>query len=124
MKKTDFIRYVKGIVKPLSIADQIQTLEKMKIWLDEFLEEKKGNTILCSNCNKRSIKSKFKIVSQHEIRNQTIYIDAGYGEDDTHGDVEYLITYSICPCCGNKTEIERIYLKTLSEYTRDGRKIR
>ena len=124
MKKTDFVRYVKSIIKPLSTTEQINALEKMKLWLDELIAQKKEKNIYCYNCKKYSPESKFKQISAHEIRNQSIHIDAGYGDDDTYGDVEYFVTYSICPCCGHKKEIDKIYLKVLSEYRRDGTKIR
>lgn len=124
MRKSDFVRYVKSIIKPYSVTEQINALEKMKTWLDELIKEKKEKNIYCSNCKKYSSESRFKKVYEHEVRHQAIYIDAGYGDDDTHGEVEYFVTYSVCPCCGYKKEIEKRYLKTLSEYTRDGRKIR
>ena len=124
MRKLDFIRYIKSIIKPFSITEQINALEKMKTWLDELIKEKKGKNIYCYNCKKYSKESKFKKVYEHEVRHQAIYIDAGYGDDDTYGEVEYLVTYSICPCCGHKKEVDKIYLKLLSEYGRDGTKIR
>lgn len=124
MKKSDFVRHVKGLIKPLSPTEQINTLEKMKTWIDEIIAEKKAKKIYCNNCNKYIPESKFQRTSEHKIRNEAIYIDSGYGDDDTYGEVEYLVKYITCPLCGNKEEVNKIYLRVISEYQKNGTKIR
>lgn len=124
MKKADFIRYVKGIIKPLSVTEQIQTLEKMKFWIEELIKEKKEKNIYCCNCKKYFTESKFKTIYQTEFREETTYRDAAYGDGDLHGTVERFVTYSVCPSCGHKKEINALFMRIVSEYDRLGNKIR
>ena len=123
MKKADFVRYVKSIIKPLSTTEQINTLEKMKTWLDEVIAQKKEKNIYCYNCKKYSNESKFKTVYQTEYREETTYRDSAYGDSDLHGTVERFVTYSVCPCCGHKKEINALFMRIVSEYDRLGNRI-
>ena len=63
---------------------------------------------------------KFKKEVIKEIRRETTYRDAGYGDDDMTGDVEYLIEYIVCPLCGHKKQKDKWRLRIIREYDRSG----
>lgn len=62
-----------------------------------------------------SLQKDFKEEVNTEIRRETTYTDAGYGDDDKIGDVEYRITYSICPLCQKKTQENKMFIRILWE---------
>jgi len=40
---------------------------------------------------------------------------AGYGDDDKMGDVEYMVSYHTCPCCGEKQETKKYYIPEMDK---------
>ena len=122
--KKRFISNVKYFLKKVPEGEQIQLLEEMKGWLEDLISKKKQTYTYCPNCGKYSLNSSFTISNEREIRHETIYTDCGYGDDDTHGDVEYIVTYHVCPLCNHKKEALKQCLRIISEYDRYGHKIR
>ena len=85
--------------------------------------EQAKNYILCNHCNKYCLKKDCKRQDIREVRVETTFTDCGYGDDDKMGEVEYLVTYSICPRCGGKQQTSKLYLRTICEWNRrDGKR--
>jgi hypothetical protein len=116
MNKKEFIQYIKTSINNLSIEKQIEILKKIQEeYIPSTIKEILKNKIFCRSCKKYSNSSKFKIITKQESRIKTTYTDAGYGDNDMYGEVEYLVKYRICPLCGFEEEIDKTYLRTLWE---------
>ena len=101
MNKKEFTSYIKTNINNLSIEKQIEILNKIQEEYVPYIQERiLKNKILCCNCDKYSNKVKFKTITKQENRIETTYTDAGYGDNDMYGGVEYLVKYRICPLCG------------------------
>lgn len=136
MNKNEFTRYINEMLSGLSLERQIEELQKVQEkYLPELIQsrqkklgtfvpqEKKQDYIFCQNCKKYSLKKEWKETNIKEVRTETTFIDAGYGDDDMMGDVEYMVTYMKCPRCGHMHEQKKLYMKTLIEWKRrDGRR--
>ena len=136
MNKKDFKKYIEENIGDLSLERQIKELQKVqKVYLPEFINARKRKEgtwipptdkekyIFCDECKKYHLKSKWKEEYIREVREVTTYIDAGYGDDDREGEVEYMVRYHTCPQCGQKTETSKHYIKTLREWNRrEGRR--
>ena len=136
MNKKDFKKYIEENISGLSLERQIKELQKIQnVYLTEFinLRKKKEGTwiqdkdkdkyIFCSKCQKYYLKSKWKEEYVKEVRTVTTYIDAGYGDYDREGDVEYMVVYHTCPECEYSKETKKHYIKTLREWNRrEGRR--
>lgn len=121
--KKSFISSVNLFLKDVPKEKQVQKIEQMISWLKELIEKKKENRTYCRSCQNYILTKSFKEVSQREVRHETIYTDCGYGDDDTHGDVEYMVIYRVCPVCGQKEQIKKLYIRTISEFNREGKRI-
>lgn len=136
MNKRDFKVYFDEQLSGMSLDKQIEELQKLQnVYIPELINarRKKQGTwvppgeeykyIYCDKCQKYHLKTKWKVSYSKEIRTEPTYIDAGYGDDDMMGDVEYMITYHRCPICGYEKETSKLYIKTLREWNRrEGRK--
>ncbi|MDD4607747.1 MAG: hypothetical protein PHD10_01245, partial [Bacilli bacterium] len=116
MTKKEFMDYLNKELKGLSLEKQKLILEKMKNeWIPQQIEQKYKNYSLCNKCGKYSLTKNNKIISKEENIVEPTYIDAGYGDDDRYGEVQYLVDYSICPICSKEKQIGKTYIKTLWE---------
>lgn len=136
MNKTDFKKYIEENLSGLSLSRQIKELQKVQnVYLPELINtrKKKQGTwipkkdedkyIFCDKCKKYHLKTKWKEEYAKEVRTVTTYRDAGYGDDDKEGDVEYSIRYHICPVCGEKVETAKYRVRVLREWNRrEGRR--
>jgi len=136
MNKKDFKKYIDENISELSLDRQIKELQKIQnVYLPELINarKKKQGTwippkdkekyIYCDKCRKYHLKSKWKEEYVKEVREVTTYIDAGYGDDDREGEVQYMVRYHTCPVCGEKIETAKHYIKTLREWNRrEGRR--
>lgn len=135
MNKRDFKKYIEENIGNLSLERQIKELQKVQNeYIPELINARrkkkkpwvpddKENYIFCEKCKKYHLKHKWKAKMVIEVRRETTYTDAGYGDDDRIGDVEYMVTYKTCPRCGCTKETRKLYLKTLREWNRrEGRK--
>lgn len=101
------------------INKNILLLEKIqKKWIPEIINSKLKKYKLCKQCHKYSLQKDFKKEITKEIRRETTYTDAGYGDDDRIGDVEYMVTYSICPLCQKKSQEDKMFMRLLGEKRR------
>ena len=76
----------------------------------------------CPHC-KQIVSYDFKDFSKvdKEIEyDKCIYTDGGYGDDDRFADVEYAVFYKKCPYCSNDYLVNKIFLRKLKEYDREG----
>lgn len=136
MNKKDFNKYIENNLNGLPLEKQIKILRKIQenylptlihskqrklgVWIPQ---EEKENYMFCEKCKKYILKKKCKREYIKEIRTEMTYIDAGYGDDDKMGDVEYGVIYVTCPVCGNKQEEKKYYIKKVKEWNRrEGRK--
>ncbi|MBR5227468.1 MAG: hypothetical protein IKV94_02405 [Clostridia bacterium] len=131
MNKKEFTTYInkqlegKTLDQQLKILQKIQgdyiptliqkRMKKLGLWVEP---EKKDQYMLCNKCRKYHLIKKCKVEIEHEVRTEYTYIDAGYGDDDMLGEVEYLVRYITCPACGNKQEKSKMYLKKRREWNR------
>jgi len=136
MNKKDFKKYIEENLSGLCLERQIKELQKIQnVYLPELINAKKKKQgtwisskdkdkyILCKKCGKYYLKTKWKEEYVKEVREVTTYIDAGYGDDDRMGDVEYMVVYNTCPECGERIETAKYYIKTLREWNRrEGRR--
>lgn len=131
MNKKEFTRYINKQLNGMSLECQIQELQKLqKTYLPELIQarmrrlgtwippEKKDDYIFCKKCGKYSLKSKVNKEFVREVRTVTTFTDCGYGDDDRIGDVEYSVTYVICPKCGHKQEHSKYRIRVLREWNR------
>ena len=130
INKTEYYKSIKQQIKGLPIEEQLNIIEKgqinienMQKWLKEIQTQLLKNYTYCNECGKYSKTKDFKILSIKEINQETIYTDCGYGDDDTWGNVEYIIEYQICPLCNHKNQIKKQYLRVLDEFDRWGNKV-
>lgn len=129
MNKKDFTKYINDELEGLTLEQQIKELRKVQeIYLQSLInsrrkklgewvpKEQKENYMFCEKCKKYTLIKKCKQQSVKEVRTVMTYIDCGYGDDDKVGNVEYGITYIICPRCGHKQEKSKHYLRKLREW--------
>lgn len=117
MNKKDFEKYINIQLKNVPLEKFEQELIKMqKVWLPQILDKRLKNYTKCKLCGKYSKEKDFESESIEEIHTETTYKDAGYGDDDKMGEVEYLVTYQICPICQNKELKSKYYIKTIREW--------
>lgn len=122
--KERFIGLIKYLIRNMSGTKQLETLENMQVWLSDFLAKKKKNYTKCSKCGKYSLTSSFSSVSSKEIHNEIFYNDSGYTDDDNiRGDVEYMVTYLVCPICKHSNESCKMKISVLSKYDKYGNKL-
>ena len=120
-----FKEQIIAIIKNLTIEEQVDAIAKMKnSWLPEIQKDMLDGYKRCSNCNRYSLSTSFLVHTETITQDETIFRDCGYGEDDTHGMVESIVTYEICPICKTKIQKSKHHLKVLSEYDRYGNKLR
>lgn len=119
MTKKDFEFFIKQELKNKTVEEQLKELEKIKNkYLPDFIQNIKSKNTYCSSCQTWSSNRKFKQTSEIVKNIETTYTDAGYGDDDMYGEVEYLCYYKICPICNTKILQDRKYIRTLWEKTR------
>lgn len=129
MNKNNFKKVLNSEIANLSLNRQIELLEKIKdVWIPEMIQarkkkegtwvepDKKDQYFFCKSCQRYTLKTKCKTVFEKEVRTQSTYRDAGYGDGDLEGDVEYLVEYGVCPKCGHKQEIKSHYVRTICEW--------
>ncbi len=125
MNKEDFTKFLNESLKGFPLEKQIQIIEKMKAeWIPKIVIEKTKNYVLCEHCGRYSLEKNNKKTYNREKRIQSTYTDAGYGDDDLYGEVEYIVEYSICPHCLKKKEISKSYMGTNWEKDKYGRLVR
>lgn len=117
MKKTDFTGMLHDGMQSMTLEKQLELLDKISSkWIPELRAKLIRNKKKCGKCGKYSPSKDFKGFSRREIvKDQIIYCDAGYGEDDEYGDVEYVVTYSVCPLCGNKVVSNKFLIGTIKK---------
>lgn len=133
MNRKSFERYVNEQLKELPLEQQIKDLQKMQsIWIPDLLHarqqkagtwvppEKKEEYVFCENCKTYYSKEQNKSNYEREVRTETTFIDAGYGDDDMIGEVEYIVQYKTCPKCSRKAEVGKTRLKIIREWPRRG----
>ena len=136
MNKKDFKAYIDEKLSDMNLSRQIEELKKLQnVYIPELINARKKKLgtwvppkdkdkyIYCEKCKKYHLKTKWKERIAKEVREVTTYIDAGYGDDDKMGDVEYMVRYHICPVCKAEKETSKMYIKTLREWYRsEGKK--
>lgn len=136
MNKKQFTKYMKSQMEGMTYEQKIRLLKRIEgNYVPDLIKscmQKEGYYVSsseadkyfrCKRCKKYTPKTKCKSESKTEIREETTYSDAGYGDDDMMGDVEYFVEYMICPCCHHKQEVHKLYMRKIREWNRrEGRK--
>lgn len=119
MTKKDFEKFLNENFRELPLDKQEDILIKMRReWIPSILDKRLKKYTKCLNCGKYSLTKRFKIITKIDIREEKIYSDAGYGDDDMFGQVKYLDYYTICPICGNEKKQKSEFISILSESRR------
>lgn len=112
----NFLNKLKINLSHIPIETQEVIINKLcKEWLPDYLKDIKKGYIYCNNCKKYFKKEEFKEITKVEKNIETTYSDAGYGDDDKYGEVEYLVYYQVCPNCKHETPVGKMYIRTLWE---------
>lgn len=74
--------------------------------------------IYCAGCLSLRPRDEFHEESRKETEWEQTYTDAGYGDDDTFGEVTRLNTYRICDHCGKEVKIDSMWMSTRNEKSR------
>lgn len=118
MNKTEFNKFLSETIGNLPIEKQEKELDKLTKYKEDYLAKLKKNHTCCTKCHKYSKTKEFTQVNEVRRNIETTFTDAGYGDDDRYGEVEYIYQYLICPICKFKNYKNRIYVRTLWEKTR------
>lgn len=114
----NFKKFLKENLEFVTLTEQESFLKEIPAMIKEYEEKSKKDFTYCNSC-KKYIKTKY-FKTEHNIHTtvETTLQDAGYGDDDLIGEVEYEFIYETCPKCGNKKEKNRYYRRTLWEKRR------
>lgn len=121
MKYEDFQNYLNQKLKGKGVNEKRIILEKIKhaindeykkimLYLSNYETDNFKDYTLCSKCNEYSLNKDFEIINDLVEREELVYMDSGYGDDDEYGKVLYWMTYSICPKCKNKKRIKEVWM--------------
>ena len=102
--------------------DNLSINKKINL-IDEYMEvltkEKKkllDDSYYCGSCHQYFEKLHWGYKSEEEThKGVCVFTDAGYGDDDRYSDVTYKVLYAVCPYCGTRREISKIYIKQENE---------
>ena len=122
MNKKEFVKLLNEVTKNSSIDSQIELLEKIhNVWMPEIIDKETNNYSLCPNCKRYIQKNEYISETKRIVsKNECIYRDAGYGEDDEYADVTYLVCYKRCPKCKRKEIISKTPLTAENVHTKYG----
>lgn len=124
MTKRKFENFIEENLKNLPLEKQEELLDKISNkWIpdieDKFHKKIEKGYKKCSKCNKYFLKTKYtKTWETETYKDELVYSDAGYGDDDEYADVTYNIEYLICPSCGAKNENKKMYLHMKNRHKR------
>lgn len=119
MNKTEFEKYINTQFKNIPLEKLEHDLIKMqKDWIPQILDKKRKNKIKCEFCKKYSKVKDFKTELKNEIIVETTFRDYGNGDDDKVGEVEYLVTYRICPICAKQKVEHKTFIRIVNEWDR------
>ena len=124
MTKREFQKIINENLEGLSLEKQKELLHKMEYkWLPEItgkLDRKLSNNyVYCSNCKKYALKKDLKLLFKEvEFKDQVVFIDAGYGDNDEFADVTYLVNYYTCPYCKADIEKSKMYLSEKNRHSK------
>ena len=106
MNKKEFAEYMDKQLEGLTLQQQIKELKKINenylpsliqsrqkklgLWVDPKEQHK---YFFCKKCGRYYLTKDCKENMVREVHTETTYTDAGYGDDDKTGDVEYMVTY-------------------------------
>lgn len=93
------------------IVDLTNELEACK---EELAEVSKGY-LQCRSCNRFFKEGDLTISNHYETRVETVFVDAGYGDDDRIADVTRLHEVIVCPHCGKEISHKSTYLYSQNE---------
>ncbi len=120
MSKNDFKKLMKDTMSDLSLEKQEKLLDNIqKFWIKELKSEIFKNFTKCEHCGQYFKSKQYKKVSKTGTQVETTYSDAGYGDDDRYGEVEYIFNYLECPSCKHQKLIDKEYVRTIWEKRRN-----
>lgn len=98
----------------LELNDKIEFAQKqiekaqneVQVRSDE-LQKLRSMAWFCNSCKKYYHKDSVTTSQEEETHTETVYVDAGYGDDDELGEVTRLFTYNHCPVCGMSEKISK-----------------
>ena len=105
----------------LPVEERLRFINLYKIYMDNEASKLKKENFYCRGCHRYFARKEAKFESMTEVVNgECVFRDAGYGDDDTFADCEYVVLRVVCPKCGKKKETTRHRLKYTNERDRWG----
>lgn len=106
----------------VDLANQIQSdIDRKKSELNELkyrIKETAGDLIQCKSCKLWLAPESLSIENYTATKTETVFVDAGYGDDDVLADVTRLHTVKRCPRCGRVVDQSSIIVRTENECKR------
>lgn len=103
----------------MSIKQKLEFLNKMsENWIPSLKKNIFNTYRKCCKCNEYFLRSEFKKSNSKITNEETTYTDAGYGDNDKYGEVEYMIDYLECPKCHYKETVNKHFIRILWEKDR------
>lgn len=116
MTKSEFEKLIKSGINDLPTDKQLKLLEKIENdWIPDIKTNLIKNKRQCEKCKVYVDDSKYKIWKKKETIVEVTYSDAGYGDGDKYGEVEYLIDYIQCPLCKHIAKVKKHFIRILWE---------
>ena len=113
----DIMRYSKPSLRPENVPHNL-SLDIYSLANSIFYDEEMDKYIHCDECDSYTEESDWKTENAKETSVECVYVDSGYGDDDTFADVTRLNTYKLCPNCGTKKLVNSMYLGEKNSRTR------
>lgn len=111
MNKKDFEKYIKEQFKDVPLENLEKNITKISnVWLPQILESMLKNHIKCKSCNKYVEKKDFEIQQDLEIHTEKT-------SSNKINEIEYLVTYKICPFCKNKEVNSKTFIRIVETYS-------
>lgn len=115
---SEFFSEIKSLEPDSSLQESINyyvSAERKIYNLFELkIKDLEKNSVRCTNC-KENFKIPKKLESKEFVRTETVYTDAGYGDDDKVADVTYIGEFATCPKCKEKVLIKKFWVRNDNE---------
>lgn len=100
------------------LQKKIAQTESELIALNLELNRETKDSLRCSHCHEWLSRDSILTGTYEETKTETVFSDAGYGDDDKIAEVTRLIAISRCPKCGAVIDKKSVFLNQKNERLR------